>query len=102
MPPLKIIIGASLMLLAIAGGTLGTYHYIRNARGPRERAFAIRMLSVCWLLVAVMIAAVNLTEGRVRTLVLAGFFIVCPALFYRWSTRLQLIRMVDRRERDDR
>jgi len=102
MPPVKILVGLVMMLLAIAGGILGTYNHIRNAQGPRERSFAIRMLAVCWLFVASMLAAIYLTEGRNRVLVLAFYFVVCPVLFYKWSTKLQLIRILDRRDDDEK
>ena len=89
-------------LTALAGGALGTYNNVRNASGPRERAFAIRMSAACWLIVASMLVALRMTHGHTRFYVLVGYFIVTPPLLYRWSTMHQMIRMLDQRERDEK
>lgn len=93
------IIGLGLMAAAIAGGLLGSYHNIRHARGPRERAFAVRMTAVVWLLATAFLAAMYLAEGHLRYYVLGGFFVLCPLLMYKWSTTHQMIRLLDERER---
>lgn len=101
MPSFGTILGVSLMLLALSGGALGTYHNIRNAQGPRERSYAIRMMAASWLLVLSMLVALYLTGGRSRYYVLGLYFVLCPLLIYKWSTTLQLIRMLDQRDREE-
>lgn len=101
MPSINFIIGIGLVGLAFIGGVLGTWHNIHNAQGPRERAYAIRMSLLCWLLVIAMFAALALTFGALRKYILIGSFILFPILIYRWSTRHQLIRIVDQRDQDE-
>lgn len=102
MPSFSAIIGYCLMGLALLGGVLGTYHNIANASGPRERAFAIKMSAVVWLLVASMLAAITLIPGHLRYYVLGGYFVICPILLYKWSNTHQMIRMLDQRDRDEK
>ncbi len=94
------IIGLCLMALALAGGAVGTYNTIKNARGPRERAFTIRMFIACWILVACLLLALYVTQGRIRIGILIIFFILCPVLLYKWSTMQQLIHKLDQRENE--
>lgn len=43
------LIGASIgIFLGLAGGVIGTYVSIKNARGPRERFFVKRYSSIAW------------------------------------------------------
>jgi Ca2+/Na+ antiporter len=97
----KVLIGLFLMLVALAGGALGTWNNIRNAQGPRERTFAIRVSIGCWLFVAALLMAISVTDGRLRLYVLIAFFILCPVLLYKWSNTQQLIRRLDQREHED-
>ena len=90
------------MAIALIGGALGTFHNIVHAQGPRERAFTIRMSIVVWLLVISMLAAIYWIPGHLRYYVLGGYFVVCPILLYKWSNTHQLIRMLDRREQDEK
>ena len=95
------IVGLCLMALALAGGVIGTYNNIKNAIGPRERAFTIRMSVVAWLFVASLLMAIYVTHGHIRLYVLIAFFILCPVLLYKWSNTQQLIRRLDQREHED-
>lgn len=101
MPPINIIIGSLLILLAFFGGAMATFHNIHNAQGPRERAYAIRVSVYCWLLVAAMFTALAFTEGSVRKYVMIGCFVIFPVFIYRWSIRHQLLRLLDQRESDE-
>ena len=47
-------------LCGILGGVIGTYFSIKNTRGPRERAFAVRASIVCWIFVLVFVGAMFL------------------------------------------
>ena len=37
------------VVAGVMGGIVGTYFSIKNAKGPKERAFAIRAAALCWL-----------------------------------------------------
>src|SRR5215208_1286889 len=43
--------------MGLVGGALGTYVSIRNAAGPRERAFMIRVARVVWVGVTAFVVA---------------------------------------------
>jgi hypothetical protein len=56
-----IIVGVALGCLGgLAGGVIGTYCSIRNAKGPRERGFVIRASLTCWLAVLLFLAGLLL------------------------------------------
>lgn len=61
-------------LIGIAGGVFGSYCSIRAAKGPRERAFAIRCTVAAWVLCALFLAVL-----------FAGLFLVpAPWGFLAW------------------
>ena len=43
-------------LIGAMGGVLGTYVSLKNTRGRRERALAIRLAALCWVWLAAMAA----------------------------------------------
>ncbi len=46
--------------IGVLGGLIGTYFTIKNTKGPRERAFAIKASIICWVLVIAFVAAMLL------------------------------------------
>lgn len=100
MPSIQFIVGATLMLVALSAGALGTWHNISGAQGPRERRLVIRTSIALWLLVASMLALVYVVPTKFRFPVLLVYFVVCPILLYRWSLMHQLARMADQRDGD--
>jgi hypothetical protein len=101
MPSIQVIVGATLMLVALAAGALGTWHNIRSAQGPRERRLVIRSSLALWLLVGSMLAVVYVAPTKYRFAVLLVYFIVCPILLYRWTLMHQLARLADQRDSDE-
>ena len=56
-----VIVGAIVLsVLGVAVGAVGTYSSIKNAKGPRERAFMIRSAIILWASVSVALAVILL------------------------------------------
>ena len=47
-------------VVGVMGGIVGTYFSIKNTKGPKERAFAIRAAALCWLGVSAFLACLFL------------------------------------------
>jgi hypothetical protein len=75
-------------VIGVAGGLLGTYFSIRNAKGPRERALMIRAALLCWLLVMTFAAGVFLIPTWHKHLLWAPYVVVL-FLLIRWCNRSQ-------------
>ncbi len=41
--------------VAVLGGVIGTRFSIKNTKGPRERAFAIKGSIICWVFVVAFV-----------------------------------------------
>lgn len=94
------IIGSLLVALALIGGGVATYANVRNARGPRERAFVWKVCVAGWGLILSMLFLMYLLPAPYRYITVFVYFVVCPWLIYRWSNTHQLIRILEKRERD--
>lgn len=101
MPSIQIIVGAALMLVALVGGALGTWHNIRGVQGPRERKLVVRASIALWLLVGSMLAVLYVAPPKFRFAILLVYFVICPILLYRWSLAHQLARVADQRARGE-
>ena len=72
----------------VMGGIIGTYFSIKNANGPKERAFMIRAAAVCWLGVSAFLACLLLLPMYWRLLL---WVVYLPLLFWfiRWANGRQ-------------
>lgn len=95
------IFGLVLVSVALIGGGVATYANIRNAKGPRERAFVLRICIAGWAIILSMLALMYVLEPPYRYITAFAYFVVTPWLIYRWSTTHQLIRILESRERDE-
>jgi len=93
----KAIFGFSLLGLALVGGGWASWVNIRTARGPRERAFVIRICVVSWLLILSMLGLMYVLGSPYRYAAMLFYFIGLPLLIYRWSKTHQLIRLMEDR-----
>src|SRR5262245_49987066 len=64
-------------LVGVAGGLIGTYFSIKNTNGPRERAFMIRAVLVCWIALGALFAAMFLLP-QARLWIWIPYFILLP------------------------
>ncbi|MBN1270191.1 MAG: hypothetical protein JXB04_11430 [Kiritimatiellae bacterium] len=98
---IEIWLGVFVFVIALAGGALGTITNIRNAKGPKERAFVIRSCAIIWGLVIFLLAAVTCLPSPYRYIVLVAFLFVFPVFIYRMATLHQLIRVLEHRNGED-
>ncbi len=94
----KALMGLALVGAALLGGGWASYANLRGARGPRERRFVARVCAIGWLIVLSMLALIYLLPPPYRYLVALAYFAGTPILVYRWSSRHQLLRILDERE----
>ncbi len=97
---LAAIVGITLLGAAFVGGGYASYVNVRNARGPRERRFVVRVCALGWLIVLSMLALVYALPAPHRYVVALGYFIVTPIIIYRWALTHQMLRVLDAREKD--
>lgn len=99
---IEFIAGGVLFCVAFGVGALASYRNIQNARGPRERGYVLRMCGMSWLVILSMLCCAYFLTAPLLYYVMAAYFIVTPVLFYRWTTTHQLIRLLERRESDEK
>lgn len=95
------LIGSVIFLAALGMGVTATYLNVKRAQGPRERTFVLRISLMCWALLLTLLASAYFLRPPWLYLVMFGYFVVCPILVYRWSTKHQLLRVVERREEQE-
>lgn len=66
-------------VVGVMGGIVGTYFSIKNTKGPKERAFAIRAAALCWLGGSAFLACVFLLPPYWRLLL---WVVYLPSLFW--------------------
>ena len=66
------IVGGGVGLL---GGLIGTYFTVRNAKGPRERAFAIKASILCWVFVGLFITGMVLVPPWYNLLLVVPYVV---------------------------
>jgi hypothetical protein len=82
-------IGGSLgVVFGLLGGAVGTYFAVRNTRGPRERAFAVKMSIACWVFVALFVAGMFLLPGWYKHLLWVPYALIL-GFGIQWSNRVQ-------------
>jgi hypothetical protein len=97
----SVLVGIGLVAVALVGGGYASYRNLRTARGPKEKAFLVRVCIGGWLLMLSMPVAVILVPPPWRYAVAVAYLVAVPLLIYRWATVHQLIRIVEARERDE-
>ena len=97
----SVLLGILLMGVAILGGALATYHNVRNAKGPKERAFVIKICAISWIIIISLLLFVYGLPPPYRYVVLFLYFVGCPILIYKWATMHQLIRLLEQKELED-
>lgn len=88
------------MLFVVAAliGAIASYKNIRDSRGPLERRYVLRMCMLTWGIILSMLVFAYVLRPPWLYVVVGGYFVVTPVLFYRWATTHQLIREKERRD----
>ena len=63
-------------VIGLIGAAVGVWHSVRNAKGPRERAFVIRAAVACGLLVALFTAGLFLLPGPYKWLLVIPYVVI--------------------------
>jgi len=78
-------------VLGALGGVYGTWCSIRNTRGPRERAYMIRVSVIAWIALAIFLAGLLLPDPH-RLWMWVPYGILLPLGIHRVNRRLFEIR----------
>ncbi len=79
-------------VLGLLGGIVGTYFSIKNTRGPRERAFAIKASILAWVFLAAFLGALLLLPPTQRFWPWLPYVVVLPLGIRSWNRRQSKIR----------
>ncbi len=90
------IIGSAVGLL---GGIVGTYFSIKNTRGPRERAFAIKASILAWVFLAGFLGAILVLPPSQRFWPWLPYVVVLPLGIRAWNRKQSRIRSEESGER---
>lgn len=74
------------------GGAIGTYFSIKNATGPRERAFMKRASVAGWVAITGFLAALWVTPQSYRTLLWLPYLLLLPLAIRACNRRQEQIR----------
>ena len=83
-------------LAGVIGGLTGSYLCIRNARRPKERAFMVKAVALCWILVVSFVALEILLPGPYGGWLWAPYLIGLLLAVRHWSKRWKEIREEER------
>ena len=98
---IRIILGLGLFLLAVGVGLVASVHNVRNCKGPKEKAYVLRVCVAFWLLILSLLALVYYLPAPYRFVAAACYFVACPVFVYKTSKTHQLIRIVEERDREE-
>lgn len=84
-------------LIGLAGGVVGTWMSIRNAKGPKSRAFIVRMSAGMWLLIALLFGLL-MSIPRPYSLLIWPIYGICLGYGIRWGNRR--LAEIEKAERD--
>jgi len=65
-------------IIGVAGGIIGTYFSIKNTKGPKERAFMIKVSALFWIVGIVFIALLLLLQSPYKWLLWLPYGIFLP------------------------
>jgi hypothetical protein len=83
--------------LGVLGGAIGTYFSIKNTRGPKERAFIVRVSIRTWIAVSIFVAALMLIPKPYNLLLWIPYAIALPVTIVRWNRKQMEIRREEAR-----
>jgi hypothetical protein len=79
-------------VLGLLGGAAGTYFSIRNARGPRERAFVVKASVITWVAVIAFLAGLLVLPSPYRFGLWAPYAILLAYGVRAWNRSQARIR----------
>ena len=97
---IRMLLGLCLFLLAVGVGLLASFHNVRNSKGPKEKAYVLRVCVIFWVLILSLLALVYYLPAPYRYIATFAYFVACPVFVYKTSKTHQLIRIIEERERE--
>ena len=86
-----LVFGGLLLLI----GAVGTFHSVKNTKGPRERVFATRSNLGAWIAIFVFFMTVYFLPEPYNYLVVVLYFAAFPFVVYRVCSRRLKIRRIE-------
>jgi hypothetical protein len=86
-----ILFGGLLLLI----GAVGTFHSAKNAKGPRERAFATQTNLFAWMAVFLFFMVIYFLPEPYNYLIVVLYFAAFPFIVYRVCSRRLKIRRLE-------
>jgi serine/threonine protein kinase len=88
-----LMVGLAGSVAGVGGGLIGTYFSIKNTKGPRARAFVIKVSVLCWSFVLVFVLGMCLIPGLYKLFLIPVYFIGLVAGILRWNMELERISL---------
>ena len=79
-------------VIGLIGGIIGTYFSIKNTNGPRERAFMVKAVIVCWIAIVLFLGLLFVLPTPYRYFVWIPYSILLPLGIRFGNRRQQQIR----------
>ena len=92
-----LLVGSGIFITAFVIGGVASYRNIRDARGPKERSYVVRVCALSWGIILSMLVFAYLLPPPWLYVVVGAYFLTTPVLFFRWATTHQLIRKLESR-----
>ena len=80
-------------------GVVGTCYYVASTRGPKERAYALKVAAACWLIAVVLLSAIRLVRRPFGFLIWIPFAGGVLPFLYRCQARKMRIREAEGKPR---
>jgi Ca2+/Na+ antiporter len=78
-------------VIGVLGGVMGTYFTIKNTKGPRERAFAVKGSIICWVFVVAFVVGMWLIPQWYNLLLVVPYVIILVFGIRKWNqTQLRI------------
>ena len=79
-------------IVGIIGGLIGSYFGIKNAKGPKERAFMTKAVIICWIAIIAFLALLFYLPKPFNYLLWIPYVIALPLAIRYWNKKQQGIR----------
>ena len=86
-------------VLGFSGGLVGSYFSIKRTNGPRERAFMIRSVIVCWAAILMFLGLLLALPDPYRWLIWIPYGILLPLGIVYGNRRQQAIRQEESQDK---
>ena len=87
-----IIVGVLGSLIGVAGGVAGTYFGIKHTKGPRERAFMVKVAAFFWVFVIALLVAMLAFPPSWKIGLWGVYGVVLPVSIVLFNRKQQQIR----------